>query len=130
MSITSRPWSPKKLRHRRSHVGRTKSSEGGSVGGTDNDNTPSQPFLSEIVLQKLPDLATTFSDEGDHVDVGSGVAGNHADQRRFADAASTEYSEPLPLPGGNESINRPDAGLDPLRDRTAGQYVGGLLKIG
>jgi hypothetical protein len=56
------------------------------VRGRDHNHRAGQPISSEVVCDELLDLAATLTNQGDDVDVGFTVAGDHAQQRALADA--------------------------------------------
>ena len=59
---------------------------------------------------RIEHFAAALSDQTDNVDVGVGIARYHADERRFSDAASGKYSEPLPLADGEHRVDRTHSG--------------------
>ena len=61
-----------------------------------------RPSSPEVVLDELAHLAAALADEGDHVDVGVGVAGDHAEEGGLADAGAGEDADALAAcPGGS-----------------------------
>ena len=88
MSSTSLPWSRKYSaigggdeRAARAHQRRL-------VAGRDDHHRARQPFGAERVLDEVAHLAAALAEQRDHVDVGLRLAGDHAEQRALADAAS------------------------------------------
>ncbi len=82
------------------------------VGGRDDDDRACQAFGTEIVLEELLDLAAAFADQPDHVDVGAGIARQHREQHRFADAGAGENAHALADAAGQEGVQRPDAEIE------------------
>ena len=59
------------------------------AGWSDVETTTTErarPAGAEVVLDELLDLTAALADQGDDVDVGLAVAGDHAQQRALADA--------------------------------------------
>ena len=96
------------------------------IGGGDDDDRPGETLGAEVALDELPDLAATFADHGDHVDVGRRVAGDHAEQRRLADAGTGEHTDALSAAERGERVPRPDTGRQRSVDAGAAQRVGWL----
>ena len=102
---------------------RTKAHQGRLIRRGDDDDRPSESLGTEVALDELPDLAATFADHGDDVDVGRCVAGHHAEQRRLADARTGEHADALPTAERGERVPRPDAGRQRSVDARAAQWV-------
>ena len=58
------------------------------VGGADDHHATLQTFGAEAVLQELLHLPAALADQGDHGDVGAGVAGDAAEQGALTDAGT------------------------------------------
>ena len=75
------------------------------IRGGDDDDRPRQPCRAQIVLEEFPHLAPALADQGEHGDVARGVAGQHGQQHRLADAGTGEQAEPLALAAGGEALS-------------------------
>ena len=83
-------------------LGHTRGGEGGAnshqwrliAGGDDHDTLPPAIF-TEVVLQKLVDFATPFTNQGNHTNIGRTVAGHHAHRDTLADTGSGEDAKAL-----------------------------------
>ena len=100
--------------------------QGGLVGGGDDDDGFAAAGLVQIFFEEFAHFAAAFADEGDDVDVGLGLAGDHAQQGGFADAAAGEDAEALAAAAGNKSVDGLDAGLEGLADALALEGMGRL----
>ena len=69
------------------------------VRGGDHDDGAREARLAEIVLEELLHLAAALADEADHRDVGRGVARQHRQQHRLADAGAREDAHALAAAG-------------------------------
>ena len=67
------------------------------------------------------DLTAALADQPDHVDGGRGVARDHAEQGRLADARAREDAEALAAAAGDHGVERAHAERQALRDRAAGR---------
>ena len=79
--------------------------------------------MAQLVLDKLANLAATFTDQSDDIDVGIGITGDHPKQSALADAAAAENPNTLAKAAGQQSINGADTGLDGLSDWIAGKRI-------
>ncbi len=55
--------------------------------------------------QKLAHFSSPLADEGDHVDIGDRIAGDHPEQRRFSDARSGENAHALPFSDRQNAVD-------------------------
>ena len=126
-SSTSRPWSRKYSAMRRGrhrpHLARSRA--GWSEVATTTTRA-GQALGAEVALDELAHLAAALADQGDHVDVGLGVARDHAEQRRLADAGAGEDAEALALAAGDQGVDGAHPEGHALRDRRALQRRGRL----
>ena len=83
------------------------------IRGGDHHHGARQTGLAQIVLEELPHLASPLADQGEHRDIAGGVARQHGEQARLADAGAGEQAEPLPLAARREAIERADADIQP-----------------
>jgi hypothetical protein len=72
-------------------------------------------LLAEAVLDELAHFASALADECNHIHFGGGVAGNHAHQGAFADAAAREDADTLSVGAGEQGVD----GAYPQRQRHA-----------
>ncbi len=98
--------------------------ERGLVGGRDDHDRAGHALGPEVALDELAHLAATLADQADDVDVGGRRAGDHAQQRRLADAGAGEDAEPLAAAARHERVERADAERDALVDARALQRIG------
>ena len=97
--------------------------EGGLVrGGDDHDGFAPAGFV-EVFFEELAHFAAAFADQGDHIDVGFGLAGHHAQEGGFADTAAGEDAEALAAAAGDESVDGLDAGAKHVADALAFERV-------
>src|SRR5581483_2212435 len=89
----------------------------------DNNDGLAAACFVEVLLQKLAHFTTAFADQRDDVDVGLGVAGDHAQERGFAHAAACEDAEALAAAAGDESVHGLDAGAEGIADALALERV-------
>ncbi len=69
------------LRNSSRNVGTAQTSQRRSVRRGNDDDRALEPLRSQIVLNELAHLSGALTNEGNHIHVGFGVAGDHADQR-------------------------------------------------
>ena len=79
--------------------------------------------VAEVALDELAHLAATLADEADDVDVGRRRAGDHAQQRRLADAGAGEDAQALAAPAGDHAVQRRGRRA-PTRSRMRGRSSG------
>jgi hypothetical protein len=75
---------------------------------------------SEVVLEKLLDLAPALADKADDRDIGRGVAGEHRKEHRLADPAPREDAHALPGAGGEKGVGGAHAEIERLADAATG----------
>ena len=68
-----------------------------------------QALGAEVAVDELEHLAAALADEADHVDLVGGRAGDHAQQRRLADAGAGEDAEALAAPARDQRVERAHA---------------------
>ena len=102
------------------HVGGLAALQGRLVGGGDHHDGAGQPLRPQRLLDELAHLAAPLADQADHHRVAGGVAGQHREQHRLADAGAGEDAEPLAAAAGGEDVHGPHAELEPLADPAAG----------
>ena len=95
----------------------------GLVGGGHDDHGAGHALGAEVALDELAHLAASLADQADDVDVGRRRAGDHAQQRRLADAGAGEDAEPLAAAAGDEGVERAHAERDALVDARARQRI-------
>jgi|GEM_PF-5105777 len=113
----------KKLGNCGCRVSRARTHQRRLIGGRHHHYRARQSLASEIFVDKVKHFATTFANQGDHINIGSHVAGNHAQQRAFPDAATGEDADPLAAPHGEQGIDRPYAGFKNLLNPGAGKRI-------
>ncbi|MDQ1133360.1 hypothetical protein QE386_001955 [Pseudoxanthomonas winnipegensis] len=99
------------------------------VGRRGDHDRATQAFLAEGGLDEIAHFAAAFADQAHDDDIGRGVAGHHAQQRRLAHARAGEQAHALAaadgqhgVDGAHADIERFDDGLARERiDRHAGQ---------
>ncbi len=62
-------------------------------------------------MDELAHLAASLADQGNHVDVRLGAAGDHAQQRTLPDAGAGKDAHALPAPHREEGVDGADAGM-------------------
>ncbi len=88
------------------------------VGSGDDDDGTAAAFFAERV-EKFSDFAAAFADQAEDGEVGAGVAGHHADERAFADAAAAKDADALAASAGKESVDGANAAAERLADQGA-----------
>jgi hypothetical protein len=92
--------------------------QGRLIGGRHHHDRAGQARITQIVLQKLLDLAAALADQPDHRDIGHDIARQHREQHRLADARAREDAHALAMAAGDEGVQRADTkvdrGTDPL----------------
>ena len=63
------------------------------------------PSAPRSLIEKFAHLAAPLADERDDVDVGYGIAGDHAEKGRFSDACSGENADSLPFSAGEDAVD-------------------------
>src|SRR5690606_26120754 len=71
------------------------------------------------LVNEFLDLTATLSDQSDHIDLGTGVFGDHSEQYALSHPRPGKKSYPLTGTDRVESIDRADAGPHHLIDRLA-----------
>ncbi len=97
------------------------------VGGGNHDHRAGEPGRSKLVLDELAHLPAALADQREHRDVAGGLTGEHPEQRGLAHAGAREQAEPLALAAGGETINCPNAEVQP-RPKPAAR--GGVRRSG
>ncbi len=93
--------------------------ERGLVGRRDDDDGTLESFLAEVAFDEVAHLAATLADERDDADVGFRVAGDHGEQRRFADARARHDADALPVAHRDEAVDGAHADVEVLVDARA-----------
>ncbi len=78
-----------------------------------------EAFGAEVVGDELLHLAAALADEADDRDVGSGVARQHREQHRLADAGAGEDAHALAAAAGEEGVDGADAEIELALDALA-----------
>jgi hypothetical protein len=99
--------------------------DGGLVRGGDDDDGAAAAGRVEVFFEELAHFAAAFADEGDDVDIGLGLAGDHAEEGGLADAAAGEDAEALAAAAGGEGVDGFDAGAEGWRMRWRLRGCGG-----
>ena len=107
---------PEKFGHGRGRIGRAQADERTLVRGGDHEHGPGKPFRAEILFDEFTQLAAALANEPDDVDVGLGVAGDHAHERRFSDARSGHDADALALAEGEQAVYGPHAHIHGVAD--------------
>jgi len=89
------------------------------VGGRDDHDRAGQALGAEILGDEFLDFAAALADQADDVDVGGSVAGDHADQHRFADTRAGEDAHALAAAAGQEGVQGADAEVHFALDTSA-----------
>src|SRR5260370_1264799 len=74
---------------------------------------------AEMVGEEVVDPAAAVAGEADHREVGRGVARNHREQGRLADARAREDAHALAATAGEEGVDRAHAEIDLAGDALA-----------
>ncbi len=88
------------------------------IGGGDDDDGTASPFFAERV-EKFSHFASTLADQAEDGEVGAGVAGHHADERAFADAAAAKNADALAASAGEEGVYGANAAPERIADHGA-----------
>src|SRR5262249_384491 len=115
------------FRDRHRHLRRLPAHEWRFIGGRNHDDATGQALFAEFIDDEFLHLAAAFTDEPNDVDIKRGIAGDHRQQHRFADARCREDTHALAKAAGGESVQRPDAEIDLAADPGAGM---GWRRIG
>ena len=118
ISITSLPCVAEVLGDRGRREGRPDAHQRRLVGGGD-DHDRVRERVAEVALDELAHLAAALADQRDHVDLGRGRAGDHAQQRGLADARAGEDAEALAAAARDKRVERADAEADAVGDPRA-----------
>ena len=86
--------------------------QGTFIRGGDDDDRTGETFWPQIVLDELARLAATFADEADDDDIRTGIACQHGQQRRLADARAGENAHALAPAAGQKSVQGAHAKVD------------------
>ncbi len=100
-------------------IGAAHAYQGRLVARRHHDHRFSEPLRLQVLLDELAQLAAALSDQGDHVDVRLGVAGDHAEEGRLADAGAGHDADPLTFAAGQKPVDGADAEVQRLPDRAA-----------
>ena len=79
------------------------------VARGDDHDAAGESRGAEIALDEFVDLAAALADQRNHVHVGIGIAGHHAQQNALSHAGAGEDAHPLPFAAGDESVHRANA---------------------
>ncbi len=104
--------------------------DGRLVGSGDDDDRPSQTLLAQVAFDELADFAAALADEGDDVDVGGGVAGDHGEQRALPHARAGEDADALALAAGEQAVDAAGAEGEGLRNPLATERMRRVLQHG
>ena len=96
----------------------------GLVGGRADHDGAREALFAEVALHELEHLSATLADQADDVDLFGGRAGDHAQQRRLADAGAGEDAEALAAPAGHHGVQRAHAQRHAVLDPGARKRVG------
>ena len=92
------------------------SQQGRLVRSRNNDDGALHPFFTEVVLDEFPDFLAPFTDQGNDVDVGIGVACHHPEQYRFTDPGTGQDSHTLPPSAGQAGVDDLDSDIKGVVD--------------
>ena len=90
------------------------------VGGGDDDHRTAAAFFAERVEQ-FSHFAPAFANQSEDGKVGRGVAGHHADECAFPDAASAKNADALAASASKKGVNSADAASERIADGSAFQ---------
>ena len=118
---------------RERQIGRLAAHQRRFVRGRDDDDAARQALGPEIVLDEFLHFAAALADQPDHRRVGGGVARDHRQQHRLADAGAGEDAHALAAAAGQKGVDGAhaeiDLALDALarmgRRRLVAQRIGG-----
>ena len=85
-----------------------------------------EALRAESAAHEIADLAATFADQRGDDDVRVGLAAEHAEQRRLADARACEEADALAAAERKERVDRADARLELRVDGAARERRRGL----
>src|SRR5690606_35278875 len=74
-----------------------------------DDDRTTHAFLSEVVFDKLADLAAPFPDKADHDDASSRLACHHTHERALSDAGRCEDSDTLSFAASQQAVDGANA---------------------
>ena len=112
------------FRDGRADVGGLQAHQRRFVGGGADDHGAFHALGAEVVLQKVPHLAAALADQRDHVDVGLGIARDHAQQRALPDARGGEQADTLAFAAGEQGVDGAHADGDRLEHALAAEGIG------
>jgi hypothetical protein len=107
---------PEIFRYRHGGIGALTAHQRRFVRSGGDNHRPLEAFFAQGVFNEFLQLAATFADQRDHVDIGGGIAGQHRHQHRLADARGGENANTLAPAQGDEGIERPHAQIYLARD--------------
>ena len=122
------------LRNRGRNVCRLETLHRRTIGRRYDEHRPLLPLGAEVLLDKLPDLASALANESKDSDVCFGVADNRREQSRLASAGGREDAHALPLAAGEKPVNRADAkryrlGDDRSLQRRGRRRIDGVVAV-
>lgn len=95
---------------------------GGLVGGCHHQNRPAHALRPQVLFHELHYFAAALAHQGDDVDVGFDVLGNHAHEGTLAHAGTGEDADSLALADGEHAVNDLDPELQPFPDGAGGPW--------
>jgi hypothetical protein len=90
------------------------------AGGADHDAF-GHALFAQLAGDEFAHFAASLADEGDDVDVGQAVPGDHAQQGAFADSGAGEDAHALAFAHGEHAVNGADSGGEGALDEGAVQ---------
>ena len=114
-------------RHR--DIGRLTAHQRRLVGRRGDDDGARETFFAQIVLDEFLHLAAALADQTDDDRIGIGVAREHGQQCRLADAGAREDAHALALAAGRERVERAHAEIELAADTRAACAAGGGLRL-
>jgi hypothetical protein len=100
---------------------------GGCVGRGNDHDRPGQALGAEVVLQELPDLSASLTDERDHRDLGIGAARDHGQEAGLADPGPRHDADALTPAARHQGVERPHAEPEGGVDARSAEGGRGLL---
>jgi hypothetical protein len=101
------------LRDRHGGVGRFAAHQRLHVRRGGHDHGARQALGTQIVLEKLADFASAFADQRQDDHIAHGIAGQHGQQARLADAGAGEQADALTLAAGGKGVEHVHAEIEP-----------------
>src|SRR5690625_7499316 len=80
-----------------------------------------QSFFAKVVGDELLHFAATFTDQCDHVDIGTRLTGNHGEKRALSDARPGEDADALCFAERQEYVDGANARVQWLLERKRGE---------